>query len=157
MIGQDGKRYGPADLATLQLWQSQGRVHADTWLEDESTGLRQPARDVLTFDRPPQTPPGFTPPPDTASPYPRISEYAPATGNNGQTLLVVGWVCAVVSLCFCPLVFGAAAIVLGVLAKQKGQKNAVALIVCAALFMVFGIVVGFLLVANNPDFQKIFG
>lgn len=150
MIGQDGRKYGPADMATLQTWQSQGRIHPDSLLEDETTGQRHSARDLLGIEQP-------TPPPDAGSPYPRPFEYAPVKGDNGQTLFIVGWVCAVVSLCFCPLVFGAAAIVLGILAKQKGHKHAVALIVCAALFMVFGIVVGFLLVANNPDFQKIFG
>jgi hypothetical protein len=152
VIGQDGNKYGPADMATLQAWSSQGRVHPDSWLEEESTGRRLLAREVLGAAQPTPPPSGFTQPP-SASPYPR-----PSTGSDSaQTMFIVGWICAVVSICFCPIGFGAAAIILGVLAKQKGHPNAMALIVCAIVFMIVGIVLGVVMLANNPQLQRMFG
>ncbi|HRF60746.1 MAG TPA: DUF4190 domain-containing protein [Fimbriimonadaceae bacterium] len=51
VIGEDGLRYGPVDLATLNLWASQDRVRTYTLIEDAANGARIPAERVpgLTF------------------------------------------------------------------------------------------------------------
>jgi hypothetical protein len=38
VIAQDGNRYGPADIPTLQQWVREGRIAPNTTLEDEVTG-----------------------------------------------------------------------------------------------------------------------
>lgn len=38
VIARDGNRYGPADIAMLQQWVREGRIAADTTLENEATG-----------------------------------------------------------------------------------------------------------------------
>ena len=46
VIWIDGRRFGPADVATLNEWAKQGRVKPDTDLENAETGERAKARDV---------------------------------------------------------------------------------------------------------------
>lgn len=46
VIHPDGKRYGPADLVTLQRWLDEGRVTATTTIEDAYTRRRMPASQV---------------------------------------------------------------------------------------------------------------
>ncbi len=38
VVGPDGNKYGPADVPTLQQWVGEGRVTANTLLEEEGTG-----------------------------------------------------------------------------------------------------------------------
>lgn len=63
VIGPDGMRYGPADMATLRTWCSQGRIRHDTLLEDPLTQSRFQARslpdlaDLLAAIPPPAPPP----------------------------------------------------------------------------------------------------
>jgi len=40
VIAQDGNRYGPADIPTLQQWVREGRIAPNTTLEDEVTGTQ---------------------------------------------------------------------------------------------------------------------
>jgi len=40
VIGDDGQKYGPADVATLNSWITEGRLLATTLLENELTGER---------------------------------------------------------------------------------------------------------------------
>jgi hypothetical protein len=40
VIAQDGDRYGPADIPTLQQWVREGRIAPNTTLEDEVTGTQ---------------------------------------------------------------------------------------------------------------------
>lgn len=153
--GGDGRKYGPADEATLRVWMGEGRVLPDTWLEEEGSGRRVLAKDLLgQAQSQPQSPyasPGaFSQPPGPASPYPRQS-YAT---SNGQTEVVIGWVCAVISLGCCPPGFGAAAIILGFNAKKKGHPGGQTLIIAAVIMMVVGIVVGVMLGLGNGLFRQ---
>ncbi len=54
----DGKRYGPADLTTLQQWVGEGRILPQTMLEDEASGQRVAASAVpgLAFPQPQANP-----------------------------------------------------------------------------------------------------
>jgi hypothetical protein len=44
VIGDDGQKYGPADVATLNSWITEGRLLATTLLENEATGERVAAQ-----------------------------------------------------------------------------------------------------------------
>jgi hypothetical protein len=157
VIAPDGNKYGPADVATLQTWLAEGRLSLDTWLEAEGTGGRVQARAVLQpIGAQPGTypPPGFSQPPGPGSPYPRSD--TTQVGGNGNTQLVIGWVCAVLSLFCCPLGFGIAAIILGVVAKGKGHPKAQILVVCAVIMMILGMVIGFVVLGNDPNWQRLF-
>jgi len=46
VIGPDGKSYGPAELAVLQQWVTEGRVVATSLLEVEETGQRVAASSI---------------------------------------------------------------------------------------------------------------
>lgn len=38
VLGPDGSKYGPSGINTLNLWASEGRITAETYLEDANTG-----------------------------------------------------------------------------------------------------------------------
>lgn len=99
VIANDGGKFGPADIATLNQWIQEDRIYPDTQVESAETGMRQTARDVpgLVFAAPAPAPGGaapyqqadplrqptqqspFTNPPQPGSPYPRVGpgQFAP--------------------------------------------------------------------------------
>jgi hypothetical protein len=153
VIGQDGNKYGPADIATLRQWIAEGRVNPDTWLEEEGSGQRVQSKSVVTPDAPqapaytPHQQQNFSQPPGPISPYPRQQ----STQGDGQTQFVIGWICAVMSLFCCPVGFGAAAIILGTNAKSKGHPGAQRLITFAIIFLVIGFVLNLVLTISQPS------
>jgi hypothetical protein len=56
VIADDGNKYGPADLATLNAWIAEGRLQPNTILEEVQTMERRPASAVpgLNFPGAPQ-------------------------------------------------------------------------------------------------------
>lgn len=54
VVLSDGRKFGPADIDTLNAWIKEGRVTRDTMMENEDNGLRARASDVqgLKFDLP---------------------------------------------------------------------------------------------------------
>jgi hypothetical protein len=46
VLGDQGQKYGPADVATLNQWVAEGRVLATSMLEDETSGTRMAASAV---------------------------------------------------------------------------------------------------------------
>lgn len=42
----DGRKFGPADINTLNQWITEGRLNRDTMLENEENGIRARANDV---------------------------------------------------------------------------------------------------------------
>lgn len=147
VIAPDGNKYGPATVETLRQWETEGRLNGDTFLEEEGTLNRFVARAVLF----PQTTPSgeFSAPPPTT--YPRGTS---PQSDDGRTQLILGWVCAVVSVACCPIVFGVAAILLGNSAKKKGQQGGQALIVSAVVLMILGFVFGIYFAVTNPDLLR---
>jgi hypothetical protein len=78
VVWPDGRRFGPADLGTLQSWAAEGRISGTTEVEDIVAGVTVPASKLpgLTFEAvpPPSAPVApvperLAPPPDPASPY----------------------------------------------------------------------------------------
>jgi len=66
VITPDGNRYGPVDLPGLQEWCRQGRILPDSPLQNELTGMVQPARDIIAapfFPAPTMMPPSAPYPP----------------------------------------------------------------------------------------------
>ena len=47
VIWSDGRKFGPADIDTLNQWIKEGRVNRDTQVENAETGLVGRARDVM--------------------------------------------------------------------------------------------------------------
>ena len=57
VIAADGQKYGPADVATLSVWVTEGRLLADYVVESEVDGRQMPARTVPGIDWPVVAPP----------------------------------------------------------------------------------------------------
>lgn len=63
--------------------------------------------------------------------------------NKGRVYSIVGFICAIISLLFLPIVFGSAAIILGVVARKKGDSSfGLVVIVLGVVLMVSGMVLG---------------
>ena len=73
VLGEQGQKYGPADVATLNLWIGEGRVVPQTMLEDEVSGGQIVATAVAGLKFP------LAPPTSATSNYPR---YAQAPGQQ---------------------------------------------------------------------------
>jgi hypothetical protein len=62
------------------------------------------------------------------------------TASKGSTLLVVlGWVCALISLAYLPFVFGMIGVIMGILASKGGSKAGVAVIAGNIVLMAIGL------------------
>ena len=46
VIGPDGTKYGPAEIAVLQKWVAEGWIHQATVLEEDGSGQRVAAEKV---------------------------------------------------------------------------------------------------------------
>ena len=96
VIGAGDQKYGPADIATLNAWIRENRLNPDSVLEDESTGVREPAKMVqgLLFQvgTQPMAPPAVAMPPSAQQPaytsYPR--QMAPAKPDISNVLWAIG-------------------------------------------------------------------
>jgi hypothetical protein len=56
---------------------------------------------------------------------------------------IIGFVCAVTAVLFCPILFGPAGIVLGIVGHNKGESLGKWAAIAAAVGMVIGFIVGF--------------
>jgi hypothetical protein len=158
VIAPDGKKYGPADLPTLQRWVDEGRVTPQTMIEEEIGGRRFFANTLpgLTFRH---GVPGANPwaQPPGASPYPRAGYYAPQTTIPGSgdltaawVLVALGFLCGCAPLCFVAIYFAdkarkvgnpggqAAFIVSVILSVLVGIGTLVYLLVVAGMFSAVG-------------------
>ncbi len=71
MLGSDGSYYGPADLAALNQWATEGRILADTVLVEQGTNRQLTARNLPGLQHHFQLapPPKYQPPPGAQTPY----------------------------------------------------------------------------------------
>ncbi len=53
---------------------------------------------------------------------------------------IIGWICAILSLFIYPFVFGALAVVLGIVGSKNGSKAGIVLIVTSIIFMGIGLI-----------------
>jgi hypothetical protein len=123
VIGQDGHRYGPADLTLLSQWVREGRVLPATIIEDATSGTRIPASSVPGLAI---SPPSMSPPPGsqpgTYQPYSSYGQARPASDGSGD--VTSAWVLGVIGLLCCPVVPAIVGIILAVTAKNKGAPGA---------------------------------
>jgi hypothetical protein len=56
VIWSDGRKFGPADIATLNQWAQERRINRDTEVENAETGQRGRARDIQGLAFPTATP-----------------------------------------------------------------------------------------------------
>jgi hypothetical protein len=71
--------------------------------------------------------------------------------GTGRTLSIIGFACAAVSLLFLPILFGPAAIVLGIIAYRKGDRLGMWAAVAGVVCMVAGMALGVWYFSNARD------
>ena len=115
VIGDDGQKYGPADVLTLQAWVGEGRLLPNQQVEEEGSGIRMAAAAVNGLNFPDLAPPeprmatpgpayrgpaGGAPLPPAGSPYeqPPAARYS---GDNGANDVTLAWVFAILGLLLC--------------------------------------------------------
>ncbi len=170
----DGQRYGPADVATLNAWAREGRLSPTTEVEDSTTGARLSAASIPGISFPTSAPPpgpgptmsapqepGFSAPgvqpPGNWSQAPMQPGQWQAPGpmqSGGQTEFTLSIIFSIIGFLCCPIVFGTAGIILGVLAKQKGHPNGQIAWILGVVSLVGGIVLGVILQASLTNFMR---
>jgi hypothetical protein len=128
VIADDGNRYGPVDIQTLNQWIQEGRILPSTLIEEEGSGARIAASSVsgLTFGQAPPTANYSTP--NREGPFWRQPGPAVAYAQ-GNTEVTIAWVLAVVAGIFCccsglGFAFSAVGIAFAALALKKGNRRA---------------------------------
>ncbi len=134
VIGDDGQKYGPADVATLNSWITEGRLLPTQQLEDESSGLRIAASAVqgLTFPVPSAQPVPGGQPGASGNPYAAGQPYqqtyprgGSAYGDDGSEDVKKAWIYAVLGF-ICCLFLHIPALIYASKAQSKGNSGATA-------------------------------
>jgi len=144
VVGQDGQKYGPADVPTLSSWATENRLTPTTQLEGEMSGQRVMASAVAgimfpaamgaaaaTSVTPAASPYGSTESSaagqSSYAQYPR--DFGSSDPDAGKTETIVSFVLSGIGLVCCcfgwigaPLPIGA--VVLAILGKKKGYATA---------------------------------
>jgi MFS family permease len=69
-------------------------------------------------------------------------EPPPQPADTGQVFVILGFIFAAIGLLFCPILFGGAAIVMGILAKNKGNALGIWVIAAGIVSLILGIIIG---------------
>ena len=62
--------------------------------------------------------------------------------ETGKLYSIIGWVSMIVSLVFIPIVFGAIAVIMGYLYREKDEKMGTILMIAGASGAIFGVLLG---------------
>ena len=62
--------------------------------------------------------------------------------ETGKLYLIIGWISMVVSLAFIPVVFGAVAVIMGYLYREKDEKMGTILMIAGVAGAIFGVLLG---------------
>lgn len=62
--------------------------------------------------------------------------------ETGKLYLIIGWISMVVSLAFIPVVFGAVAVIMGYLYREKDEKMGTVLMIAGVAGAIFGVLLG---------------
>ena len=161
VVGPDGSKYGPADLQLLRQWVTEGRIIANTLLEDLSTGQKVQAHAVpglLDNAQTVQMPggyqnPGFNQPYQPYQPQPYQQGYTPypryaAYQNPGSTWIILSWVFSSLGIICCSaFLFSVLGIVFAFVARSQGSKQWVGPLVLGCVGVGIGVVLLFLRLA----------
>ena len=138
----DGQKFGPADINLLNQWVAEGRVLANTMLEEAQSGRRYPASSLPGLQVATMPAPGSFPQPTTMNPpqtyanYQRGPGIPVAVGDFGQNDLTLAYVFASIGLAMClgtgicggcglvGIVFPILGLVYANKAQQKGNPSA---------------------------------
>lgn len=147
VLHDNGQRYGPTDVATLEQWMREGRVSPTTQLEEIETGRRFMARELPTLyaGRPADSAGGgWTQPPSGSynNPYPRYNQPA---GGDGSKEVTMAWIFGSLGILCCPVIFSTVGIVMGYQAKQRGNPGGQAAMIFSICTLVLGIAIGVIL------------
>lgn len=161
----DGRRFGPADVPTLNSWILQNRVGPNTILEDVTTGNQYQASTVSGLNFPSDSPPPIDAPPSVTYESPTAQQHSPFANpsvtnpyatppqpmstyprggqpafDDGRNELTWSFVCSFggIALCCCfPAAIGG--VVLGNKAKAKGNPNAKAAVIVSWVALAVGL------------------
>ncbi|MFX0575964.1 hypothetical protein [Nocardia nepalensis] len=101
------------------------------------------------YDRQARPPGAVYPPITDAAPEATLGGYpqqpyqpytTPAAPSGTQTLSIIGFVCAGISLLFCPYLFGPAGIVLGIIGHKKGESLGKWAAIASAISLIIGLI-----------------
>ncbi|RYG28340.1 hypothetical protein EON81_28690 [bacterium] len=162
VIAQDGQRYGPVDLATLNQWTLDNRVVPTTTLEGQDgqrlqasavPGIVFPAGGAPTgpagpagsspYGAPTGAPGGYGAPGVGASgyaPYPHAGGMA--FGDNGQSDVTKAWIFGALGFFCCPVIFSTMGIIYGNNAAKKGHPQGKTAMIFSIVTLILGIIVG---------------
>jgi hypothetical protein len=149
LIADDGQKYGPADIATLNQWAAESRLRPDHQLEAETTAQRVQASTVQ----------GIYFPTPGAAPY---QGYYPRPGDavydDGSSELKNAWIFSILSI-VCSLgclsyIFAPFGIVYANRAKAKGNQNTTGPIIVASLGLVIAVVVTIFRIIAIARYQR---
>lgn len=65
--------------------------------------------------------------------------------GNARALIILGWVFAVISLFFVPLLFGILGVIMGIIASKRGVRSGKAVIIANIFTMLIGTLAGTIL------------
>lgn len=60
--------------------------------------------------------------------------------ENAMPYLVIGWICAVLSLIAFPFVFGIVGVTMGIISTKKESRVGMAVIIASIVFMLIGLI-----------------
>ena len=148
VLSDDGQKYGPADVPTLNQWIAENRLLPTQMLEEEGSGARLAARAVPGLNFPVVSEPGSPAGPAGVPGQPHQGYYRPpggvTAGEDGSRDITPAWVLFAVGLlpCICfPYVtipLAGVSIYFANKAKQKGHPQGA---------LVFGLGVGLVILA----------
>lgn len=146
VLADDGQKYGPADLATLNQWIGEGRLTQQQMLEEETTGRKVAVTSVtgLNWVGPEAAPGGG---------YQGYYRGPVMMGDDGAGDLKNAWIFAVLAFLCCPIVFGILGIVYSMRAKTKGNPAWVGPFAVSIIGMIVGWGIG---MVTRTSIQQMF-
>jgi hypothetical protein len=147
VIADDGQKYGPADVPTLNQWAQEGRLLPTSMLEDEASGARVAASTVTGIGFPgaqgapgapgqpanPYASTGYSAPGYSPGPYGGPGGNLPQTGytrpgavmgDDGSKDVTQAWLFGVLGLFCCGIVLGFLGLNAAKRAEDKGHPGA---------------------------------
>ena len=100
VLADDGQKYGPADIATLNAWIADNRLLPTQMLEEEASGVKIAARAVAGLNFP-TSESAATPPPPAGTPYAGYYRGTQEVGDDGSKDVMVAWIMFGVSFISC--------------------------------------------------------
>lgn len=157
VVMPDGQKYGPADTDLLNNWIQEGRLSANTILEDSQTGQQVAAGTVpglnFAFAQPSPPPPTGTPRPfgspkiPTEQNYntpPSYSPYArhmvPGFNEASNKFITYSWLCFAAAFVCCPVIPPAFGMHYGKQARGMGNPGGQAAYIANLVILILQII-----------------